>query len=100
MAKAIGWLILIALDIPSVIFRGLVLSALWLWFIVPLGVPAVGIAWGIGIALLVGLITKNPHVAESDADEEPLVRAFTKVFSNVFVSLLAWGMGALVHGFM
>ena len=33
-------------------FRGFVLSRLWLWFIVPLGIPLISISWAIGIAVM------------------------------------------------
>lgn len=98
--KLVAWLVIIALDIPNALLRGFVLSRLWHWFMVPLGVREVGIALAIGISLLVGLIARNPYAAESDEDEAPMTKAVTRQFGNVLVSLIAWGFGAIVATFL
>lgn len=52
------WAILAALMVvPSYAWIGLVVSILWRWFAVPLGVGSVGAWWGAGLALLVGILT-------------------------------------------
>jgi hypothetical protein len=97
MAKIIGFLALLALDIPVLILRGFVLSQLWLWFLVPLGVPVVGIAQAIGISLLVSMLTVSSH--KSSDDDDFWTGAIGNLLKSLLMSLLAWGMGAIVHSF-
>ncbi len=101
MAKFIGWLIVLALDIPAIIFRGFVLASLWLWFIVPLGLSPIGKAHAIGIAILIALLTKNPNAAEKgDNEDGALAKAFGRQIGSVLVTLTSWGFGALVASYM
>lgn len=59
--KELGALILILLGAALVIFvaaiySGFVLSILWAWFIVPLGMMKIGVAQGIGISLTLNML--------------------------------------------
>ncbi len=99
MAKLIAWLLVIAIDIPVIMLRGFVLSVLWLWFIVPLGVSPIGIAWGIGLSILVGLFTMN-FAKQTEIDAGPMEKALIKTVASAVVSLMCWGFGAIVHSFM
>lgn len=58
---ALGWLIVvIAMTFLAAIFHGYVLSMLWGWFIVPVfNAPVLGVAPAIGVALLIGYLTKS-----------------------------------------
>lgn len=49
------------------IWRGFVLSILWGWFLVPLGMPPLTVAYAIGVSLIVGFLT----VRHSKEDEQP-----------------------------
>jgi hypothetical protein len=46
-----GCLLLIVMLPIGIIIRGFVLKTLWLWFLVPLGLPPIsfGLAWGLSI---------------------------------------------------
>lgn len=79
----------------SVVLRGFVLAKLWLWFAVTtFGVPAIGIAQAIGLAMMLALITYQPGLSKDD--RSPL---FDLAFSAL-LSLFALAAGALVAWFL
>lgn len=51
------------LGLPTWWLRGYVLSILWRWFAVPLGMPAIGVSVSIGFCLLLGLAMASPSKA-------------------------------------
>ena len=83
--KAIGYTAtLSALIVFTVLFSGYSLSILWGWFFVPaLGLPTIGIAEAIGIAIVVQYLTSqeqptNKGKSVSDVMREGLARAIVK----------------------
>lgn len=50
-------LFVIGLVFFGVVIRGWALSTLWAWFLVPIGLPAIGIATALGISVIIGLFT-------------------------------------------
>lgn len=52
------------------ILRGFVLSILWGWFLVPLGIPDIGVAWAIGIAATLGMLVAGPSAGSKDTAEQ------------------------------
>lgn len=92
-AIAVLLLLLFAIPILSII-RGFALSYLWGWFIVPFGLPEIGVAWAIGISMIVAYLTyENPYQGTS---EEVWGKLIGSIFSPFFVLLI----GAIVHSFM
>lgn len=81
----------IALGILALlVFQGFVVSSLWGWFVVPLGMPAIGTWHGLGLALLLALVTHQfTRVPESE-----VMQQMSHEISRPF---LAWGIGAVVH---
>lgn len=60
--EAFGKFVLLVLfAIPATILGGFVIADMWEWFIVPIGVAQIGIAQGIGLSLLLGLISPTPE---------------------------------------
>ena len=59
ITNAIGYLASLllgfALVLGAIILVGAVMSQLWAWFVVPLGVPAIGVLQATGIALVARL---------------------------------------------
>lgn len=54
--------------VAAAILEGWVLSVVWSWFAVPIfALPTITIPQGIGIALLIGLLTKQ-YVPQKDKD--------------------------------
>ena len=66
------YLIGFGLTILSTPLNGLVLSVLWGWFMVPLGVPGINIAHAIGISCVVGLLSHQPRNVSTSSPEAAL----------------------------
>jgi len=86
---------IIVLLIASALFlvHGVVLTQLWGWFIVPLGVPAISLAWAVGLSCVVGLVTPQPAPVPKDRALEYLGIITTKPF-------VVWAIGLVAHAFM
>lgn len=66
------------------ILRGFVLSILWAWFLVPLGVPPIGIAGAIGVTLMIDMfIPTNSGKSTTEAISIMLI-------TPLMVLLIAW----------
>ncbi len=74
------------------LWSGFVLSILWGWFLVPLGVPAIGTAHAIGIAVVMGMFHRN----NAKRDDE----GFAYIGLALIGPLLALGVGYTAKGFM
>jgi hypothetical protein len=73
------------------LISGWAMMTLWGWFIVPLGVRAIGMAHGWGLAMMVGLYTH--HTPDK---REP----FDIIVSGLITILLVLGFGWIAHSFM
>jgi len=69
MGAIIGVLLAIGVVVGMALLDGLVLSVMWGWFLVPLGLPPIGLAMAIGIGAIVSLVTST-HVHKSRKGEE------------------------------
>jgi hypothetical protein len=84
------------LGIASLVWSGFVISKLWGWFLVPLGVVSIGIFWGSGIHLtaraLIGYGSADLSVAveESDDLEKTLGRIIADTFLYGACLLFGW----------
>lgn len=88
-----------ALLFASAVLRGWVLSWLWLWFIVPLGAPDIGVAWAVGISVLMSMLAQSPKV-DSDKGEDAGEK-FAKAIALMLVSpLIALLVGWIAHSVM
>ena len=103
--------LLVAMLIGNTLMAGYVLFVFWGWFVVPLGVPAIGIIHAFGIALTVRLfvqgMTENTttekltkEVKEAKDTEEMASLMISKFIQNSTAYVLTLGMGYLVHVFM
>ena len=96
--RFIGAVVLMAF---SSIFNGYALSVLWGWFMVPtFGLPELSVAPAIGIALVVGYLTKQYNNSKTKKNEsfgkELLKSALTAILKPSFALLF----GYIVHLFM
>jgi len=84
------------------VLRGWVLSYLWLWFLVPVGVPAIGVAHAMGMSLLISLFTS--HAASRDAEMKEGWDAFryltTKLLGYAATALTFLGFGYILAAVM
>lgn len=76
----------------SILFRGVVVSFLWAWFIVPLGVMPIGKAHALGISALMSLLTSSDK-----SDDSSLLAQTIASFISYAVIL---GFGYLWHSLM
>ena len=93
--KAIAWLIsvvmflfLAPLFVVYIIFSfGFVLSYLWLWFVVPLGVSPIGVLHSYGLSLVVLMMTLRPSIYKNDEKEVDKGK-IVGIFLSPWISLL------------
>jgi hypothetical protein len=77
----------------AILLNGAVLSQLWGWFIVPLGVPVVGIVQASGLVLAARLVVFQDCANDKDEDH-PRISWFVKTFVTPLAFLFA---GWLIH---
>jgi hypothetical protein len=89
----------LAILILSPIWRGFVLSKLWLWFVVStFGLPVLGLAQAIGISLIVSYLTlATPSKKPDDAPKYSLVEC---VAISIVIPAFALLMGWIVQFFL
>jgi hypothetical protein len=93
--KVIGWVVTI---VGLMTLRGWVLTYLWKWFIVPLGMPQIGVAHAIGVAVILAYITHNSYVKDRfDGEEHEHV---LRIAASLFLLFMVWLMGFIVSFFM
>lgn len=88
-------LIFLIILVPLSIYEGFIAKTLWAWFITPFGLPAIGIAHALGIALFVSIF----KTVQYNKDEKPTDAAI-KLGLNLFAMTYALVVGAIVHSFM
>jgi hypothetical protein len=94
----------------ATLLRGYVLSWLWLWFIVPLGLREISVVHAIGISILIAMLTRGlpkttpKPTAEEEADPEFKARkakaSKERLMAMVISPLIALAIGYVVHVFM
>lgn len=94
-----------AIIVGSILLNGYALSILWGWFMVPLHLPALGLAHAVGIATLIGTVThytntndlaKTPeHLAKSGGQR--LFEALSHLALRPLVALL---IGWIAKGYL
>jgi hypothetical protein len=90
--------ILGALALPVIVFSwAWVLSIIWTWFMVPLGVGAISVAHAFGLALVAKCFTGNTSQKDS-VDDLPWLSqlAMYAVFRPLIVFLLGWAASGLM----
>lgn len=88
----LGCLATIFAIVISPILSGLVISILWGWFVVPLGVPAIGVAASVGLTVTVRAFTGTHKDGEKP---KTYVEAVQKLVGNAIgtpigILLVGW----------
>jgi hypothetical protein len=84
-------LLLVLMLLPMILFQGWILSFLWGWFIVPLGVLPIRFWQAAGIRLLVREVLNQFDRHEGKVD-------FGRLFvSNFILPMIALGIGYFLH---
>lgn len=97
MADVPTWvtvLVFIVAVVGSSTFGGFVFAKLWLWFVVPLGVPAIGMWHAAGLASFVHYATAT--ISPSKAEKRSAAKRAAIALGYVFVG----GSVALVAGYV
>jgi hypothetical protein len=81
------------LAVPSSLLRAFVLTKLWSWFVVPLGMKPIGLVEALGVSLVAWFLTYT--YVPSD-EENSAIKA---LIWSIFMSLMAWGFGAIYAWF-
>jgi hypothetical protein len=67
-------LIILAITTVAAIWEAFALKVLWGWFLVPLGLPAIGMAHAVGLALIATLLTHQaPSNMTSDERQSQVI---------------------------
>jgi hypothetical protein len=91
------------LCVSAIVWRGYVLSLLWLWFLVPtFGLAALSIPAALGVSLVVSMLTHRTDQSPTQRDRSSslwflFVHAFAAVMLTPAVGLL---LGLIFKGFM
>lgn len=78
------------------IYNAWVLTILWGWFIVPLGVKGLGIAHAYGFTLVIGLILSNRGIKENKGKDDWV----GSIITWLLLPLIALFFGWIAVGFM
>ena len=90
-----GYIVIVLLAaLPLALLKGLAISLLWGWFLVPLGVMPIGVVHGIGIASLCMLIAPTDERSDEHDPDEALIKALSKAVTRPLAALI---IGFLVH---
>lgn len=81
------------------VLDGWVLSTLWEWFVVPLGLPSIGIPHAVGLLAIASLMLsrKASRKAEYDTKERQLIELCV---TSVIHTAILFLMGAIAAHFM
>lgn len=85
----------------SVALRGWAVSVLWGWFVVPLGVAAIGMWNAAGISLIAGFLTyRSDLTTKDDNDKSPWDAVIRATAVAVLLPMLMLAFGAAYRGLM
>lgn len=90
----------ITLILPQTAWSGYVLTILWSWFVVPLGVTSIGLWHAAGLMLLVGWMTKAPSSTDDSAKKTSSEKFKTALAMAIIVPSLALAVSAIFHALM
>jgi hypothetical protein len=81
------------------VVRGLVLQALWLWFVAEtFAIASLTLVQAIGISIVVGLLTYQ-YDARKDDDLDTVESLVGATVAGLFICGFAYLSGAIVHSF-
>lgn len=90
--KGIGVLgLAAAIIIPIALWQGFVIHLLWRWFVVPIGLPEIGILHAIGLSMFVAVFKPVDRSKRDDKDEF-WFRLAERVGGQVLVLAIAYAV--------
>lgn len=91
--KMLGCIVSLLLMFPLMALKAVVVRDLWLWFIVPLGLPALTFWHAFGLSITISYLT---HQIVADPFEGEDHAWALRLFVTTFAAFTAWGIGYLV----
>lgn len=89
-------LIGLALFLPLAAWAGFAISTVWGWFIVPLGVPRIGVWAAAGIYLLARYLTTDTSLNRDD-ERSGVEKFATNIVISILLPAVVLLFGALYH---
>lgn len=83
--------------LASLLLEAFVLSQLWNWFITLLGLPIINLWLAIGLSLTIKMFVGFKDTQKKYEEYSDYIILF---MSTAFLSLFAWGLGALITLFI
>ncbi len=90
-------LVLLVLLVPASMWNGFVVSKLWEWFVVPIGIAPIGMVGAMGIFLIVSSVRGFRHRHDERSVEDKIIAS---IFTATFAPAIALGLGALYKTFL
>jgi hypothetical protein len=87
-----------ALALPMAAWSGFVISKLWGWFLVPVGVVSIGVWEGAGLSLLIHLLTMDTTISR-DSEKSAAERLGVAMSYGLITPAFFLAFGALYHAF-
>jgi hypothetical protein len=107
MTEMYGWPMIkwgLILGLLSTLAYGLVLSFLWTWFVVPLGVRPIETIQAIGLSMTVRFITARVNFDDDDKPKRSEKEQWDRFIGQTIAAFVAPIMvligGYILHGFM
>lgn len=76
--------------------RAFAITYLWKWFVVPLGLPPIGIAHAYGLSLCLMVMTPHAWMMGIEGGNKGGDNAWEEIVLNILMWLLMLGLGAIV----
>ena len=73
----------------SVVTTGFILSKLWVWFVIPLGAPTLGLVHLYGLSLLISLITMRNSIYKEEREVDG-GKCFAAFLAPWIILLVGW----------
>lgn len=83
---AAGLLFFFASTIPIALWRAYVIARLWAWFVVPLGLPAIGVVPAYGLTLVAGVLGGGIYRAATSKAVEDDSDAIGRIFGTAVLT--------------
>lgn len=91
----------VVMAVPAVLLSGFVLTKLWLWFAVSLGLKSLSFWHACGFATLVGLLHRRMPAKEAAPEKDEQLGYFVQVFFYLYLApLLSLAAGYIFHCLM
>lgn len=91
-------LVFLALMVPMIFLRGLTIMLLWGWFVVPLGLPVIGMALSMGLGLFAVYITgANKTIVRRDAGKIDMGKSLRSTITYPVIVII---LGFIFHLFV